>query len=207
MDETSEHEVMGKGRIEAFSDGVIAIAITLLVLEIHVPAPDSAHSLGYELAHQWPQYAAYVVSFLTIGIIWINHHAMLDRLVAVDHGALVLNLLLLMSIGLLPWTTDLMATYLTRGAGARLAAAVFGASLLVMAVLFYVFQHRVLLAKEHLLQDRMTPAARQRVLRRNAMGLLPYAIAVPAAAISPYITLGIAGAVAGFYALPTTTAD
>ena len=197
---------MGKGRIEAFSDGVIAIAITLLVLEIHVPATDSVHSLGYELAHQWPQYVAYAVSFLTIGIIWINHHALLARLSAVDHSVMVLNLVLLMTVGLLPWSTDLMATYLTRHDGSHLAAAVFGASLLTMALAFFGLNRHVL-AKEQLLHDRVTPAARRRILRRNAAGLLPYAVAVGAAAISPYLTLGITGAVAIFYALPTTTAD
>ncbi len=199
-------DTIDKGRIEAFSDGVIAIAITLLVLEIHVPTANAHHRLGYELAHQWPQYVAYVVSFLTIGIIWINHHAMLGRLVAVDHAVLVLNLLLLMSIGLLPWSTDLMATYLTHDEGARLAAVVFGGSLLVMALLFFAFQHGVL-SKQHLLDERITPAVRERILRRNAYGLLPYAVSVAAAPISPYLTLGITGAVAVFYALPTTTSE
>ena len=71
---------MSTNRLEAFSDGVFAIAITLLVLEIHVPEPGTGESLGHELLAQWPSYAAFVVSFLTIGIIWINHHAMVRRL-------------------------------------------------------------------------------------------------------------------------------
>ena len=85
---------MPKDRLEAFSDGVFAIAITLLVLELDVPHP--AHgSLAHALAEQWPAYAAYVVSFLTIGIIWINHHAVMANLVAVDRTVLLLNLALL----------------------------------------------------------------------------------------------------------------
>src|SRR5436305_13773041 len=88
--------MMDKARLEAFSDGVIAIAATLLVLNIDVPDP--AHGeLARELGRQWPSYAAYAVSFITIGIIWINHHAMLSRLAAVDHSVLLLNLVLLLT--------------------------------------------------------------------------------------------------------------
>jgi uncharacterized membrane protein len=75
---------VSKGRLEAFSDGVIAIAITLLVLNIHVPSASSPGDLAGKLGHEWPSYASYAVSFMTIGIIWINHHAMLARLKAVD---------------------------------------------------------------------------------------------------------------------------
>src|ERR1700735_2990868 len=89
---------MSTNRLESFSDGVFAVAITLLVLGIDVPEGKPHHSLGHALLGNWPQYAAYVVSFLTIGIIWINHHAMISRLRAADHPILILNLLLLMSI-------------------------------------------------------------------------------------------------------------
>ena len=70
---------MNPNRLEAFSDGVFAIAITLLVLDIHVPDPTATASLAAALGDQWPSYVAYAVSFLTIGIIWINHHAMIRR--------------------------------------------------------------------------------------------------------------------------------
>ena len=94
--------------MEAFSDGVFAIAITLLVLEIHVPEPGPATS-ATSWPRQWPSYAAYVVSFLTIGIIWINHHAMVRRLRLVDHSILIWNLVLLMTVSVLPFTTALVA--------------------------------------------------------------------------------------------------
>lgn len=90
---------MSKARVEAFSDAVIAVAITLLALNLHVPTPAGSRSLAHALADEWPSYAAYVVSFTTIGIIWINHHAMLRRIVNVDHTILILNLLLLLTIG------------------------------------------------------------------------------------------------------------
>src|SRR4029077_20256206 len=93
-----EH-AMSPTRLEAFSDGVIAIAITLLVLDIQVPKTGPGMSLAHALARQWPQYVAYLVSFLTIGIIWINHHAMIRRLAQVHHGVMTLNILLLLTIG------------------------------------------------------------------------------------------------------------
>jgi uncharacterized membrane protein len=196
---------MSKTRLEAFSDGVIAVAITLLALDLHVPAAGSAHSLGHVLGHQWPEYAAYVVSFATIGIIWINHHAMLARCARIDHTIMVLNLLLLMTIGVLPFSTALMSQYLRAAHGAHLAAAVYGGSFLLMALAFFAMQWQLMRAKAHLLDDRLTDELRRRVLWRNAAGLLPYVAGTLAALASPYATVAICGAVAAFYALPSTT--
>ena len=162
---------MSKARAETFSDGVIAVAITLLALNIRVPLPRAHGSLAHELARQWPQYAAYVVSFLTIGIIWINHHAMLRRLASVDHAILALNLVLLMSTA------------------------------------FFALQQHTLRTNTELLDERITPRLRRALLRRNFTGLPPYAIATAAAALSPYVTLAICAAIAGFYAAPGTTFD
>lgn len=198
---------MSKARTEAFSDGVIAVAITLLALDLHVPDPAGAGSLAHRLGEQWPNYAAYVISFLTIGIIWINHHAMLRRVVRVDHSVLVLNVLLLMTIGVLPFSTALMAQYLKAEHGENLAAAIWGGSFLVMGVAFFALQRHLLVAKQHLLAEHLTPELRRWVLRRNAMGLLPYAIATLAAILTPYLTLALCAIVAAFYALPATTSD
>jgi uncharacterized membrane protein len=198
---------MSKTRIEAFSDGVIAVAITLLALDLHVPDPAGAGSLAHRLGEQWPNYAAFVVSFITIGIIWINHNAMLRRIVRVDHSILILNLLLLLTICVLPFSTALMAEYLTAEHGQSLAAAVWGGSFLVMSLAFFTMQRHLLLAKQHLLQENLAPELRRRVLRRNAVGLLPYAIATLGALITPYLTLAICASVAAFYGLPGTTSD
>jgi uncharacterized membrane protein len=198
---------MSKARIEAFSDAVIAVAITLLALDLHVPDPAGPGSLAHRLGEQWPNYAAYVVSFLTIGIIWINHHAMLQRLVSVDHAILVLNLLLLLTIGVLPFSTALMAEYLDASHGQNLAAVIYGGSFLLMSLAFFAMQRHLLLSKQHLLKDHLTPEVRQAVLRRNAMGLLPYAVASVGGVVSPYLTLAICAGVAVFYALPRTTFD
>ena len=198
---------MSKARTEAFSDAVIAVAITLLALDLHVPDPSGRFSLAHQLGEQWPNYAAYVVSFLTIGIIWINHHALLQRLVGVDHAILMLNLLLLLTIGVLPFSTALMAEYLDASQGQNLAAVVYGGSFLLMSLAFFAMQQHVLRAKQHLLQDHLTPEVRRAVMRRNAVGLLPYAVATVGGVLSPYLTLAICAGVAVFYALPSTMFD
>ena len=106
---------------------MIAVAITLLVLSITVPAPHPERAPGHDLGQLWPQFAAYATSFLTIGIIWINHHAMFTRLREADHSMLILNLLLLMTIVILPFATDLMAQYLRAASRQHTAAAVYAA--------------------------------------------------------------------------------
>lgn len=195
---------MSKGRLEAFSDGVLAVAITLLVLDLHVPDPGSGN-LGHQLADMWPSYAAYAISFLTIGIIWINHHATIARLREVDHAILVLNLLLLMSICVLPFATSLFATYLREARGQHLAAAVYAGALLVMGVLFVALNRHILISKAHLLQPELSEQRRRELLTRNITGVLPYFVATAVAFVSPYLTLGITAGVAVFYALPATT--
>jgi uncharacterized membrane protein len=181
---------------------VIAIAITLLVLNIHVPPPGGG-DLARRLGEQWPSYAAYVVSFLTIGVIWVNHHAMIRRLRAVDHSVLVLNLLLLMSIGVLPFTTALIAEYLRESSGQHLAAAIYAGSLLTMSVLFYAMNHHILYARRNLLPDALSDEERDAIERRNRTGLLPYLVATALAPVSAYVTLAICALVAAFYAWPT----
>jgi uncharacterized membrane protein len=193
---------MGTNRLEAFSDGVIAVAITLLVLGITVPAPGSGHSLGHELAVKWPEYAAYVTSFLTIGIIWINHHVMIGRLREADHSILILNLLLLMSIGILPFATELMATYLREPHGQSLAAVIYSGSLLLMSVLFSLLNRHILIVKPQMLYEPLSLGRRRQILGVAVSGLVPYAIATAMALISPYVTLIICAAVAVFYTRP-----
>ena len=195
---------MSTNRLEAFSDGVFAIAITLLVLDIHVPKPGHG-SLGHELLAQWPSYAAYVISFITIGIIWINHHAAFSRLRSVDHSILIWNLLLLLSVGVLPFTTSLMATYLKEGSGESLAAAIYGASYLLMGLVFVLTNRQILFRRPQLLKEPIDPEAARNILKFAAIGQIPYALAVVLAFVSPYITLGICAACAVYYALPVAS--
>ena len=195
---------MTTGRLEAFSDGVIAVAITLLVLNIHVPAPPlpAGKTLAHELAVNWPAYAAYVTSFLTIGIIWINHHVTIRRLRDPDHMILFLNLLLLMSIAVLPFATDLMAAYLKQSSGQHLAAAIYGGSFLVMAVFFSTLNRHLLLVKPEHLREEISVQRRRQILYRSIAGVIPYAIATALAIVSSYLTIAICAALAVFYAFP-----
>jgi uncharacterized membrane protein len=199
------------GRLEAFSDGVIAVAITLLVLNIQVPAvnphapPGECRTLGCALARQWPVYAAFVTSFLTIGIIWINHHVMIRRVREPDHMILFLNLLLLMSIAVLPFATDLMATYLKKSSGQHLAAAVYSGAFLVMGVLFANLNRELLLVKPQCLREDLPAERRRQIFTRSVTGVIPYAIATALAVVSPYVTLAICSATAVFYAFPISS--
>jgi uncharacterized membrane protein len=195
---------MSTNRLESFSDGVIAVAITLLALNLPHP-PHAIPELARYLGDHWPSFVAFVISFSTIGIVWVNHHAMVRRMKAVDTLVLLLNLVLLMTICALPFTTTLMAEYLRASRGEKLAAAIWSGSFLLMAVAFIGLQHHVLVAKSHLLRDEITPEIRTKILRRNRVGLLPYALATAAAALTPYLSLAICGALAVYYALPGTT--
>jgi uncharacterized membrane protein len=192
---------MNTNPLEAFSDGVFAIAITLLVLEIPVPKPGSG-TLGHELAAQWPSYTAFVISFLTIGIIWINHHAMVRRLRVVDHSILIWNLFLLMTVSILPFTTALMAEYLKEGEGERLAAGIYAGSFLLMGVVFALMNRHILFNRVELLEDEVDEPTRRRTLGRAVLGVIPYLLATVLALLTPYLTLGICAAVALYYALP-----
>jgi uncharacterized membrane protein len=193
---------MSTNRLEAFSDGVIAVAITLLVLNLAVPDPASTPHLAHALGAKWPSYAAYVISFLTIGIIWLNHHAMIARLRETDHTILLLNLLLLLTIGVLPFATDLMATYLRQDSGQNLAAGIYAGAFLLMAIAFATLNRHILFDKAHLLTMQLPEEHRRFILRRSIAGLIPYVIAVAVAPLSAYASLAVCGALALFYATP-----
>jgi uncharacterized membrane protein len=129
------HEAfMGSGRAESFSDGVFAVAITVLVFNL-LPIGAGKLDAGL-LARAWPEYFAYVVSFLTIGIMWMNHHTMLSRISLVDRPLLVLNLILLMGVVAIPFPTALVAEHLTgRGAsGGRAAAVSYGLVMIAISI-------------------------------------------------------------------------
>lgn len=190
------------GRVEAFSDGVIAVAITLLVLDLRVPRPTDGGSLAHQLGGLWPNYLAYVISFLAIGIMWLNHHAMLRRLRVVDHAVVVVNLLLLLCIVPLPFTTSLFATYLDAPAGGRLAAAVYAGSFLVTAVVFLALQCLVVLRRPALLAEPLTPARQRALLLRSSVAVPVYLLAAVLGMLSPYLTLAVCTAVGVFYLLP-----
>lgn len=189
---------MSKGRVEAFSDGVFAVAITILVFNIQVPKVASGE-LWQALGTQWPTYAAYVASFLTIGILWINHHSMFERIVRVDRVLLILNLLLLMGIVLVPFPTSLVGQFVPRGgADARAAATVYAGLMVAIAVLWsvlwaYALTHPAVLIPQMDRQRAMKSAP------RFMIGFVMYLACIPLAQVSPIAVIFVLAAAAAFY--------
>jgi uncharacterized membrane protein len=144
------------GRLEAFSDGVIAIAITLLVLEIKIEPPGFSH-LWRSLAEEWPSYLAYVTSFLTIGGVWLAHHALFERLSAIDPVLMRLNLLLLMVVAFLPFPTALMAEALQESRNAERAAVVVYGLTAALIELLLATASRYAAARPDLLAEGAPP--------------------------------------------------
>ena len=192
---------MPTSRLEAFSDGVFAIAITLLVLEIKVPH-NSSHSLAHDLAHLWPSFWAYAVSFFTIGIIWVNHHAQYDRIVKSDRTLLFVNLLLLFWVAFIPFPTAVVAEHLRGGtsAAAHTAAAFYAATLLAMGLAFFAGWRYV--TRTGLIREDLGPEQARRLLRRNMAGQFGYALAIAVAFVSAIASLAICGLVALYYIHP-----
>jgi uncharacterized membrane protein len=124
----------GTGRTEAFSDGVFAIAITLLILEVSVPESDF-DNLWRGIAHQWPSYLAYATSFITIGAIWLVHHGIFRRLQYANSWVIRINLGLLMAVSFLPFPTKLLAEAIHDRDAERAAVIFYGATLLVISLL------------------------------------------------------------------------
>jgi TMEM175 potassium channel family protein len=175
----------GAGRLEAFSDGVFAIAITLLILEVRVEqAPDE--SLAEALHHALPEIGAFAASFLQIGIMWANHHALFRLIDRIDQLLLLFNLLLLGCVSFLPLPTRLVAEH-TSGADARTAALLYGGTLTANAVAFNLIWHRAVRA--HLLVDGVQPAFIRDVNIRYLVGLIAYAAATLVAFVSPLATV------------------
>jgi uncharacterized membrane protein len=190
---------MRTSRLEAFSDGVFAIAGTLLVLELRVPAETS--DLGDALLHLWPAYAAYLVSFLTIGIIWVNHHTLLEHCKRVDRRFLYLNLLLLIAVGIVPFPTALVGQYILSEHGATAALVVYGLGAVLIAIAFTgVFLYAT---HDHRLVGDAAAARRVRQEGRLfPIGLAAYSLGIGLAFVAPLASLAVYGLTALFYALP-----
>src|SRR6185503_13494120 len=193
---------MSLGRLEAFSDGVFAIAITLLVLEIPVPSVEHGE-LPDALLDQWPVYAAYVVSFAIIGIIWINHHSVFGYIERVDRGLLFLNLNLLLWVALIPWPTSLLAEYMQAGGtDERAAALVYALTMTFMGAsfggLWLYIAHRPGVGAV----SRLQPAEVRARTRRFVIGAPFYALSVGLALVSAPACLAVNAVLAVYYALP-----
>jgi len=177
-------------RTEAFSDAVIAIAITLLVLEIRVPAVGPHESLAHALLHLWPKYATYAVSFLTIGVMWINHHALFERIARVDRRLLFVNIAVLMAIAFVPFPTAVLGDYLQDSNASRAASVLYGANMLLVGLGFLALWLH-LLPHPELRRPDFQDADVRSGLRRTLFGPACYVVAIAVSFVNAYAALAI----------------
>src|SRR5205807_5799169 len=191
-------EFVNTSRVEAFSDGVFAVAITLLVLQFTVPEVGSGRLLATVLS-QWPQLVTYVATFLTVGVVWINHHTIFRNLRAVDRTIQFINLVLLMTVVLLPYPTALLGRYLNSGQNGSVAAAFYAVVMTLMAI---AFQALVAWALTHpnLLRPEVQGARPRTVLPRFALGLIIYAVSIGIAFVSTWLVVALYAFNAVYYA-------
>ena len=188
---------METGRVEAFSDGVFAIAITLLILSVGIErAPHG--DLGTYLVDLWPAYVAYAVSFLTIGIMWANHHLLFDNFASVDRPMVLLNILLLMLIAFVPSPTHVVAEFARSETDRRNAALLYGINLTTTAILFFGLW---MYGSRRLLRANADPRVVSGITRSYLPGAPLYATATLLAFVNSIASLIMFAAIALFYAL------
>jgi uncharacterized membrane protein len=190
------------GRVEAFSDGVLAVAITLLVLDLHVDT-GGKDSLAHQLWEKWPSFAAYVLSFFVVGVIWVNHHALFALLGHVDRTLLFYNLLLLMFVTTIPFTTATLAANLRADTvDVRTAVLLYGVSMEGMAISYRLIIHRMI--RKNLLVAPVDEETGRRAIRRFGIGTLIYPLVVVVGLFSPAAMLALYAALTGFYIVEQT---
>jgi uncharacterized membrane protein len=194
-------------RLEAFSDGVIAIAITLLILEIHVPdLEDGSPTALWQALHDlWPNYLGYVISFATIGIMWANHHTIFRFIDRTDHYLILTNLLFLFFVATVPFPTALMADYLGHPAE-RVGVIVYSGWFLLTALsynLLWTYASR----GKRLIDPAAGTAAVQAITARFRLGPPAYALAFVLSFFSTIASLGLLLALALAYVLPYSNPD
>src|SRR5436190_20210948 len=192
---------METGRVEAFSDGVFAIAITLLILAVGIEQSFARGSVEHQLLHLWPAYIAYAVSFLTVGIMWVNHHQIFRHFVRVDRPLLLLNILLLMCISFTPFPTRVVADHAKSGGDREAAAVLYGLTMTLTAICFlsvWIYGSRRLLRPDADMREVTG------ITRSYLPGAPTYALATAIAFVSSIASLIIFGVIAIFYAISSS---
>ena len=194
--EAAAERKLGVGRLEALTDGVFAIAITLLAIEIAVPHIESASGgdLRQAIVDEWPSYAAYAVTFFLIGAYWMNHHRMFRLLTGITHRFVIINIFFLMAIAIIPFPNAVLAEYLVEPELRGVAAGLYGVAMIALAVMFnlvwwYVARHPSLLRPDC---DR---AALRKVLRSYLMGPVAYGVALAISFVAPLVTVALYAAI------------
>lgn len=189
-------------RVEAFSDGVFAIAITLLILDIKVPDATPT-GLSSQLLRQWPSYAAFLISFAYIGVMWINHHRLFSHIRRSDNGLLSLNLLLLLGVCVVPFPTAVVAKQWI-GGDRRAAMLFYNATYFVIAILFNLLGRYCLSGEGRLLGADADRESVRTIKLQYAVGPLAYLICLLTAFVSVSASLAMNGALAVYFAIPAS---
>ena len=196
-------------RLETFCDGVFAIAITLLVLEIKVPTAERVHAEGGllpALAALWPSYVGYLIGFFTIGIMWTNHHAIFLHVRRTDRYFLLINVLFLLFIAFIPFPTAVLAEYLPEPAERRGAVMLYSATMVLMALAYNAVWRYAVWGGRLLAPDADRVAVRT-ISRRYAVGPFAYFATLLLAIVSPWASLTLHGLLAILYLLPERRPD
>lgn len=183
-------------RIEAFSDGVFAIAITLLILEIKLPEHGA---LAPALLKQWPSYLAFLLSFFYIGVMWMNHHRMFTHIRRANDTLLLLNLLLLLGVTVVPFPTAVLATHL--GTPEQRTAAVFYNAVYVVIAVFFNLLWRYSVSRR-LVDQAISGVVAANISRQYSVGPIIYLICLALAFVDVRVSLAVNVALAVFFALP-----
>ena len=193
------------GRVEAFSDGVFAIAITLLILEIKIPKPTDG-ALANQLLRQWPSYFAFLISFAFIGVMWINHHRLFTHIKRCNNTLMILNLLLLLGVTIVPFPTAVLATHIGF-ADQRTAALLYNGVYVFIAIIFNLLWRYAVSRNHHLLGKEVDKENVGRISKQYAFGPLLYLFCAALAWISVPASLGANVLLATFFALPPSHAS
>jgi uncharacterized membrane protein len=189
------------GRVEAFSDGVFAIAITLLILAVGLEQSIAGGSLEHQLLHLWPAYIAYGVSFLTVGIMWVNHRQIFRHFEHVDRPLLLLNILLLMCISFTPFPTRVVADHASNSADRQAAAVLYGLTMTVTAICFFGVWYY---GSRRLLRPESDMREVSGITRSYLPGAPVYALTTAIAFVNSIVSLILFGAIALFYAISSS---
>ncbi len=184
-------------RLETFCDGVFAIAATLLILEVH----RTPGSVSHGLVHAWPSYVAYAISFLTIGIVWVNHHTVMKQIDRVDRTFLFINVVFLMIVAFSPYPTRVVAETLRDGS--RAAAFAYGLTFVAMSVSYAAMWFYAASGKRLLAPDA-DPRVVTGISRSFAPGSIMYAVATLSSLLSAYLAVMLYGAIALFYVVESS---
>jgi uncharacterized membrane protein len=187
-------------RLETFSDGVFAIAVTLLILEVRLPDVEGA-ALSERLARAWPDYLTYAISFVTIGIMWANHHGIFSIITRTSHGLMVANLMLLLCVSFLPFPTKVLGEHLRTAGDDQHTAAVFYSGSFFVTAFFYNLLWQTAAWRNRLIVPGCEEEAAD-VTRRFRPGAPAYLLATLAALWSVPLSLAIDGGLALLYILP-----